>query len=439
MTNPNRSAPYTLGPWPKGINNVKRVSTLDLDELRDARDFIFDEKGFGKTRPELSLDLSGTAMSGLFSVNSAEGLVFDAGTLYRVNPRSGLKIALASGYSSGLFTSYVEVGPEVFFTNGREYGRVNVVDWAVRDGFGTPNPDGLAVSLASAGFGTLPAGTYLVGLAFVDTLGEESGCQEVLSITLPSSGGITVSWAGTVPSGVGSIRIYASSTNGTREELDKFDEVPVSTSSIVIDGLFRGAALGTLFLEPVPVPDLVTLYNGRLYFAVDNKVFSTEPFRYGLYNEDNNEVGVFPEKVSVLEANVNGIFVVADRTYSYVGSGPKDFELNDSVFDFPASFGSGTQVEGKLFDGMGLQLSESAPYWFSSRGGVLGLPNGSVLALSRGRAEPKRFARGVSGMVEFEGAVGIVAGLQDETGPADSLAISDNFSVRVVKHGLSEE
>jgi len=436
MKFPTKSAPFSFGPWRKGINNVKPLTQLGMDELAESKDFVFDQQGFAKTRPSLEKMVDGTAMSGFLPVTGDSALVFDNGELLRVWPASGQKEVLASGYSVGRHVSWARAptAASVFFTNGAEYGVVSLQDWTVQEGFGTQNPDYLTMTPVSAGFGSMPAGTYLVGMTAVGELGE-SGCSQLVPITLAEQGGIAVSWTGTVPTGVSTFRVYASGPNGTRDEVELFEEVESSETSLVVDSLSRGRPLETLFLEQVPVPSLICFYNGRLFFAEGEGVFHTPPGRYGLFNRDNHELGVFPERVTVLEPGSDGLFVVADVTYSYVGKNPETWVMDDAAFPHGAVFGTGTQVTGSLLSFLDRRLPRSVPFWFSTRGAVIGEPGGTVYPIMKGRAEPEQFASGFSGVLEHDGAQAVLTALKDKKGPADGVALQESFSVHVIKHG----
>lgn len=436
MSYPDRTGEFKLGPWPKGINNVDDPMRLGADELQDSNNFILTDEGQANLRPGLVKRVTGTALSGIFRVNDTYGLFFDAGKLYRVNANTWDKKELATGYSSRKYTSWTKIGPRVFFTNGNEHGRVHVPDWSVLSGFGTPNP-GLTVTLTALSYGSLPVGRYFVGITYVDALGEESGCPAIHFIELTAVGGIDVALAGTVPSNIDAIRVYLTEVNGKRDELYRVAVLDSTDTGIELTFREFGSPLETLFLDEIPVPDLITSYNGYLFFAINDRVWHSHVLRYGLYHEDHNEVGWYPDEVSVLERGQDGLWVVADITYAYVGASPKEFQLVDNVFDHPAVKFSGAQVEGNLFQQEG--LTKDVPLWFSTRGAVVGLPGGQVLPVMKGRAEPDRFRVGVSGTVEFNGVTSVVSALDERKGPGDSVGLQDTFSVKVIKRGLSDE
>lgn len=435
MKYPGKSGSFKLGPWPNGINNVKDLARLEQDELSDAENFVFDKEGQGQTRAGYVKKLSLFNAYGLYKITATDGIFFDSGNLVRFNSETWETTILASGFSTGLRASYARIGPRLYFTNGREHGRLDVATSEVFAGFGTPTP-GLNLSLAQLGYGNLAAGTYIIGITYVDGSGEESACPGLNFITLEEESGINVSWAGTVPANVEEIRIYMTGAGGKRDELQRVYVADRNDTSAQLTSNEFGSPLTTLFKDEIPVPELITEYNGHLFFSIEKRVFHSETMQYGLYHEDHNEVGSYPSDVSVLEEGLDGLWVVANKTYAYVGAGPKDFTLHDDMFTYPAVKYSGKHIEANLFglEGYG---NRHVPYWFSSRGAVIGLEGGKVLPLMKGKAEPDKFGVGASGTVEFNGIHSVITALDDFRGPGDSVSLQDTFSVQVVNRGIS--
>lgn len=431
MTFPRKSVPVKIGPWPKGINNVEHPEGLDPHELVDSVNFLHDETT-SHLRPGYVKRLTGTSMSGLFGLDSSRALVFDNGSFLLVDTNSWTTQTLATEFPGNKW-SFERIGPRVFFSNPQGSGRLHVPSLSVLPLFGTPNP-APSLALAALGHGSLNPGFYRAGFTQVDDWGEESGCTGLVGVNLTAQGGISVSLPTILPF---DWRLYLSEPNGQKDELFLVDEFPNTLTQVDITLPNKGMQLETLYLKEVPLAALITLYNGRLYFAVDNLVYCTPSLRYGLYHPRMGLVGEFPEKVTVLERGTGCLFVVADRTYAYVGAGPEDFSLRYNVFNHPGVFGSGQQIEGNLFKGEGMPaFPETVPYWFTPRGAVVGLPGGSVWALSKGKAEPDRYALGASGVIEQHGFVHIVTALEEQTGPRDSLSLSEQVEVRVIKHGV---
>lgn len=425
---------FKLGPWAKGINNVKDEAHLFDDELRDAENFVLNDLGIAETRPGLIKRVSATSAQGLYQVSETYAVYFDEGTLYRLDITNWSTTSLATGYTKGRRISWAMIGPRLFFTNGSEHGRIHIPTWAVLSGFGTADPNS-QVSLSTLSHGGLCAGRYFIAITHVDLFGEESAATNLHFRELTAAGGIGVTLAGTPPAGVVGIRIYASDANGNRDEMYRVAELDASDTYYEFTDNAFGSPLETLFLNEIPVPDMITTYNGHLYFSIDQRVWYSETMRYGLYHIDHNELYWFPETVNVLEGGRDSVWVVADKTYAFVGDHPKDFNLMDDVFNHSAARFSGTQIEGSLFSEIG---SENVPFWFSTRGAVIGIENGKVLPLMKDRAEPDKYGVGASGTVEFNGVKSVMTALDNYSGPNDSVTLQDSFSVTVVNRGITE-
>ena len=436
MKYPPKAGRFVLGPWTKGLNNVDPLEDVLPEQFAASRNMVLDRHGEAGTRPGLIERVAGTNASGFYAVTNSEGIYFDNGALVKVDARSWTTTVLGTGFSVGRKLSAVTLGPRVYWTNGVECGRIHVPTWTALSGLGTVNPS-VDVTLTATSYGDLPAGRYFLALTYVDTWGEESGTTKLHFVELSSQGGIAVTLSAAAPAGVSGVRLYLTEPNGTREELYRVLELDDDETSAVITLREFGQPISTLFLQPIPVPDLITAYNGHLFFAVGDRVWASETMRYGLYHEDFGEVGWYPQEVAVLERGHDGIFVSADRTYAYVGPHPKEFTLLDNVFNYEGVKGSGTQVDRDLL-GLDDVRMKQVPVWFTSRGAVLGLPGGSILPISRGRAEPDVFRQGVSGTVEFNGVETVMTALEERERPGDSVQLQDTFSVTVIKRGLTD-
>lgn len=436
MKYPPKAGRFVLGPWVKGLNNVEAQEDLENSEFAAGLNMVLDKHGEAETRPGLIQRVVGTNASGFFAVTNSEGIYTDNGDLIRLDARTWTTTTLISGLAEGRKLSAVVLGPRVYWTNGIDYGRIHVPTWETLEGFGTVNP-AVEVTLTPTAYGDLPAGRYLLALTYVDAWGEESGTTKLHFVELSSQGGIAVALSAPAPAGVGGVRLYMTEPNGTREELYRVLELDDDETSAVITLREFGQPISTLFLQPIPVPDLVTAYNGHLFFAIGSMVWASETMRYGLYHEDFGEIGSYPQDVSVLERGHDGVFVSADRTYSYVGNHPNDFTLLDNVFNYEGVKGSGCQIDRDLFSLENVKAKQ-LPMWFTSRGAVLGMPGGTVMPVSRGRAEPDVYRRGVSGTVEFNGIETVLTALEERERPGDAVRLQDTFSATVIKRGLTD-
>ena len=422
MRYPRGADRFVLGPWVKGVNNVKAMDELAGDELWDALNVWVDERGEVLTRPGLEQVFDGVGR-GVFGVGSRSGLWFDGGKLWKFVVGGGKEI-LSDGWSEGPWR-FVRLGDRVLFSDGRMCGRFFPGTGEVVKGYGASS-GGVWVEVEELGYGNLAEGLYTFGVTVVNELGEESACERVMRRRLKHGGKIEL--RGVLPDDAVAWRAYASGPNGGTKEMRLIEDVSATVRSFEWTVPEFGMDLETLWLESVPPARLFCGYRGRLYWAKGSSVFGSELMNYGLYNADWGEVGTFSEPVSVLLPCDEGVLVVADRTYLFRGADLEEFSL-EVVGDERAVDGSGIEV----WDG------DIAGAWMSSRGWAILKRNGKVEFVGKRRVEPDVFRRGVSGVVEVQGQSGLVCSLEEFERPKDSVAVFGSFQVKVVKRGLSDD
>jgi len=75
----------------------------------------------------------------------------------------------------------------------------------------------------------------------------------------------------------------------------------------------------TKVFDDPPNGHLLTLYNGRMYIAMDNTIYASEPNDYGKFQMEENYIP-FPGKITLLEHMDDGLFVSDDYSvYSLLG------------------------------------------------------------------------------------------------------------------------
>jgi hypothetical protein len=409
-----------LGPFTAGINNVQPVTNVPNNALRDAVNFDLDDAGKARVRGGYTKLIEGTNAHSLWGADTTMLYVND-GAMYQLDPATMATISIAAGFSTRS-VSYARVGSLVYFSDGRNTGRYDLATGTYYPGFTLPAP---SVIFGSAGGET----THVVAATYLGAMGE-SGTTPLIHIT----GTPTVTYSGVAPIGAEHLRIYVTPDGGQRESLYAADTIRATTpltNALVYAG--RGRACETQYLEPLPAGDILRIFHGRMYSAVGSVVYYSEALRYGLYNPMRGLLLQFPERVTVMEPTPQGLFVVADRTYFFAGTDPTDFKLRDDSHNFPAVFGSGCQVPGHQFTVQDVSLPETVPYWFSSRGAVLGLPDGRVHPLTMGRAEPAQYERGASGLLEIDGISKVVTAVRGKTQEANAIALTDSASFTVIK------
>lgn len=108
------------------------------------------------------------------------------------------------------------------------------------------------------------------------------------------------------------------------------------------NGSFRSWALTSYvgpvrnrnYSQPPAAAHLVTYYNGRIYLAVDNAVFYSEPFFYAAFDYARNYLP-FASRIRLLTAVSGGLFIGTEQEIFFVGGAtPAEFQLT-KVADYP--------------------------------------------------------------------------------------------------------
>lgn len=136
---------------------------------------------------------------------------------------------------------------------------------------------------------------------------------------------------------------------------------------------YVGPTTTKTFSDP-PVGSIVELHSGRIYIAVANVVWYTEPFAYSWVNMAEDFIP-FESKVRMIKAVSDGLWVSdSNKTYFLSGKSPKEFEFT-VVANYPAT-------EGTACDAFDIDESK-AIVWTSTEGICMGLSSGKFKNLTR--------------------------------------------------------
>jgi hypothetical protein len=316
--------------------------------------------GSVKRRRGYASIISGTDCHSLFA--GARATYFVDGTdLKKVmnlgtNPTT---TTLKSDMAAGRHVSYTEVGDSIYFSNGATIGRIDATGV---HSLGCPGLASEPVAAYAAG-GSLQPGTYRLCFAFVNAAGEQSGTTVPITITLAAAGSIVVSGLPTsFPPGVAGLLVYATPPNS--DALLHAVTLSAPAATITLPTLSYGGRCQTLLLARMPAGDIVRELNGRLFTAVGNALFYSEPYAHALTNPERNYV-VLDAPITVIETMNNGLYVVADQTY-WIAGDIANAELNP-VLPYGAVLGSSGQIPHK-----------NECWWVSARGIVIGDQDGQV-------------------------------------------------------------
>ena len=268
---------------------------------------------------------------------------------------------------------YLSLDGRIYYTDGVATG---VVENLVSRTWGLQVPASPGLSVAS---GWLAEGRYQVALTYSRNDGQESGASFSAGISVPENGGITIELPVSTDSTVSEVNLYVSGCNG--EVL--FYVASFANGSLSVNyslGSAVGQALKTQFLSP-PLPgQIITHYNGRIYTALADIIWYTQPFGYELMDMAENYIPM-GEQVTMLEAVQDGLWAAtASGTYFLAGDDApfKRVSKNDAGV-IP---GTAIKIDGVTL-GMKDGYSGPAVLWGSSKYGICaGLNGGQIQYLT---------------------------------------------------------
>jgi hypothetical protein len=422
------------GPWPRGANNIAREDSVPPAACRSAVNVDFYPGGKVRRRYGSAHEVSlAQARSGWSDGHYA--LVVAGDTLYRFVPPSTLT-PITTGVQLGADVVYESVNQYVYVSDAARAWRVSTLDDSAVS-WGVPTPAGQPM-LAATAVGGMDAGAYQLAITFARADGEESAATLSTTVDVPEGGGIALSAFPAAPADVATINIYLTEPNGTDERWAA--AVPANATSAQ---LYRGALgrpLVTQLLSPLPPGTDAVFTCGRLFVVHENFLCWSEPLHYGLYSPERNYIP-YAGKIVMLAATSPaaqspGLFVAVEggRTYFLPGNDPSGFN-NVIAYNASAVPGSKTIVSGSYFDDPTIP-NVPLPVWVSSIGTVcLGMPDGSVKALTEGRFAMAIGDRGAAVVRELNGIRQLLFSMRPPA-MASRLAAQDTLTIKRVKNGI---
>jgi hypothetical protein len=154
-------------------------------------------------------------------------------------------------------------------------------------------------------------------------------------------------------------------------------------------------------MEPPPPGQLLEYYRGSIYIASGNAVLHTSPLRYGLY-DPRTDFYLYGERVTLLAAVEDGIYISADQTYFLSNAGTTDTARRhanqEAVFPYRA-------VEGAVCK----MKDTHEVMWLSERGIIVGADGGKVKNITEAQVAMEKFDKACLGVVEYDGHKAVVA------------------------------
>lgn len=405
---------YNLGSFEKGINNVEAEDALPKGSLREATNVDITTPGTVRRRPGYNLIYSGNDIHSLWN-----NYFVESGTLKFLGTDN-----LATDIVSGLTAkplSYCKMNGEVYFSNEDANGKVGG-PWGIEELAHTPT--------VLPGMGILVAGLYLVSFCYIDPVtGEQGGATNPITVDVSENGGLEIS---NIPQAQGAYDciVWISSPNG--EELFYVQTVQKGFNAVSISQTSTaGRVLDTLFMKVPPTGQLIRGFKGRIYIAQGSTLWYTEAQRYGLYKPAENFFN-FDSRIKILQETEGGIFVVTETTTHFLlGDNPKT-ATRSIAGNMSGVEGTGITTDAKNFN---VEFNGKVAYWMSSKGPIMGFPNGQLKYISEDRFTVPEANTGCTGYREINGIRQMISNLFDQE-PENGFGASDKAVAKVYRNGV---
>lgn len=411
-----------------GLNNRTPVERLLPKTLSSAVNVDLDDQGHISRRPGFTTAYTGADLHSLWS--GGDYMLCVEGTQLKrltVTPAGTITASvLGSGFMPGKHLAYDLVNNEAYLSNGVVTGKVTadgLVPWGVQTPARQP-------ALAADTVGGLHAGTYQVAVTFVADTGEESGSPAPQEIAIAEGGGILLSLLPQpTEANIYAVRIYVSPPN--EDVLYHASEVAAGTSSAYVYRWDTGMPLQTLHLDKMPPATSIAHLGGRIYGALGNALYWSEPLRYGLYRPSRNWMPFSGNIKAIAAVEGAGLYVIGDKTWFLSGTEPDKFEQTEVL-----SYGGPEQhvlrVPREAFTALNIDIAD-VPVWLSDRGFHAGLPSG-VVNLTEKEVVVDSYKRIAALYREQNGRRQVIAtGANPER---SSIAMGDNVVAQIRRNGV---
>lgn len=425
MAIPSDSELLSLGPFPRGANNLALENRVPRGSFRLGVNVDVTDDGRLVRRDGSELIYTADEPHSLFGYGP-RGFFASGRTLYGFEVIDGnytAPIALYDTLTPDVRLAHCLIDPDIYVSDGDVALRISssnqVASWTLAAG---PAPT------VAVGVGSLEAGQYLVAVAIKANTGEEGPLGLPAVLDVPDNGAINLSMP-LLPPGM-RYAVYTTKPNGT--ELLHAGTVPGNVVSINKQRLGRPSP--TENTAPMPAGQCACLWNGRLVVGRDSEVWWSEPMMYGLTMGDYNYL-VLSEPVTAVGATETseGFFIgQGSRTYFLRGTNPNDGALHEV---YPAGIvpGTLTYVPGARLP-MDPPPTEQVPMWLATNGVFcVGLPAGNVFPLSETQYAAQVASEGAAMFDQRAGKNRYIATLKNPS--ENHFAMSDSFTAEVIRNG----
>lgn len=361
----------------KGIRNDVLPQRFGLADLAVAQNVDIDESGGIARRTGRVSKYAGVTHS-LWSDGAL--CLFMEGSSLKQLKTDYTAVVLRTGLSVLPSMRYQKVNDEIYFANGTERGMLD---------HGTARSWGLDVAPlpgATVTVGAMPAGDYQFAVTYLRWDSQESGVGIAGRISVPDGSGLVFTLPVSADPAVLFKAVYISTTNGDILYRAITAVNSALTTTYQNDTSELSLPLTTQFMGPPPAGHLLGYYHGRMYVAVGDTLFYSEPYAYELF--DPRRYIQFDGRVTMfapLEDRLHpGIFVGTERSTCWLeGNEPDEFVMTPGV-NYGAIIGAMAYVDGAMYadHGAGARL---LPMWMSAQGICIGLPDGTVQNITRSK------------------------------------------------------
>ena len=359
-----------------GLRNDTTPERFARTDLAVANNVVLDDDRMLRRRDGATLRLPG-AMHSLWG--DADGAFVAAGTaLYSLN--ASLVPALLTNSLSGAPLAYARAGDQVYFSNGQDTGAVlasSIRTWGIA----------VPAVLATVTSGDLVPGRYLVTATYLRADGQESGAPAAQVVDIVTGQGILVTVPASADGTVTATRVHMTPPN---------DDVLYHVGTVADGATFTPNAaavaamnepLETQFMGPPPAGQLLAYFKGRVFVAVGDTLYMSEPFAYELFDLRNHLILDGPITMLATVEDTGGAsgFFIGTTTSTGVltGESPADFKYAQRC-DYGVVQGALAYVDGTLFMD-GASGARQLPVWVSRAGVCVGLPSLEINNLTRDR------------------------------------------------------
>jgi hypothetical protein len=400
--------------FPGGVNNRIRETETGMRDgqpggfLRSAVNVDLSAEGKPRRREGYEL-LSAGMYHSLWSTPALPwALVVKNGQLTRLVGVEPLEVTLGPVDATAAM-DYTYLDGFVYFSNGKDKGRVDMLGTLLPWGMDVPPQP--AVSVIS-GLG-LYEGCYHVSVSYVDVDGVEHGACEPVKVDAATNSGLEVTLVEAFPPRAAYAEVFVSKASG--ETLYAAGQLTApGTLTIGAADVGIGRPVETLFKEAPFAAQLVCEFSGRIYLAVGNMLFFTDPLRYELVSPEIN-LFVFPTDITMLEPAHDGLYVGYESAVDFLaGTDPFDMQRR-LVSAYGAVIGTARQIPGHHFD---LPLDFVPVWWGQHVGFVLGQPGGQARFLTADRLATQKYGAGAMITRENEGMTQMISALRQPGGGA---------------------